>query len=239
MLTGLKKSGVSNTKRHKLVTYPELEFALKEFVLTYQHRTVLSDALLIEKARMIADGLDIPRDALQFSLGWLHKFKNRNGIRQRKLDGEASSADEAAIADALPLLRERCSNYPLEKIYNMDETGLFYRLEPDQTLATKCLSGHKVNKECLSIALYANADGSHKLKSLIIGKFKNPRCFKNIKIESMSMTYRNNSKAWMITSLFQEWIQEFDRQVGLKHHGQRVLLLFDNCSSHKLNGLTL
>jgi hypothetical protein len=76
---------------------------------------------------MIADGLDIPRDALQFSSGWLHKFKNRNGIRQRKLEGEASSADEAAIANALPLLRERCSNYPLERIYNMDETGLFYR----------------------------------------------------------------------------------------------------------------
>ena len=76
---------------------------------------------------MIADGLEIPRDALQFSSGWLHKFKDRNGICQWKLEGEASSADEAAIADALPLLRERCSNYPLERIYNMDETGLFYR----------------------------------------------------------------------------------------------------------------
>jgi hypothetical protein len=76
---------------------------------------------------MIADGLGIPQDALQFSSGWLHKFKDRNGIHRRKLEGEASSADEAAIADALPLLKERCSNYPLERIYNMDETGLFYR----------------------------------------------------------------------------------------------------------------
>ena len=76
---------------------------------------------------MIADGLDIPRDALQFSSGWLHKFKNRNGIRQRKLEGEASSADEAAIANALPLLKKCYSNYPLERIYNMDKTGLFYR----------------------------------------------------------------------------------------------------------------
>lgn len=116
-----------NSKRHKSVTYPELELALKEFVLNYQHRTVLSDAILIEKAKMIAEGLDIPQEGLQFSSGWLHKFKDRNGIRQRKLEGEASSADEAAIANALPSLRERCSNYPLERIYNMDETGLFYR----------------------------------------------------------------------------------------------------------------
>ena len=76
---------------------------------------------------MIADGLNIPQNALQFSPGWLQKFKERNGIRRRKLEGEASSADEVAIADALPLLRERCSNYPPERIYNMDETGLFYR----------------------------------------------------------------------------------------------------------------
>ena len=87
---------------------------------------------------------------------------------------------------------------------------IFFRLEPDRTLATKRLSGRKVNKERLSIALCANADGSHKLKPLIIGKFEKPRCFKNIKIQSIPMTYRNNAKAWMITSLFQEWIREFD-----------------------------
>ncbi|CAB5355892.1 unnamed protein product [Rhizophagus irregularis] len=203
-----------NTKRHKPVTYPEVELALKEFVLNYQHQTVLSDAILIEKAKMIANGLGIPQDALQFSSGWLHKFKDRNGIRRRKLEGEASSADEAAIANALPSLKELCSNYPPERIYNMDETGLFYRLEPDRTLATKRLSGRKVNKERLSIALCANADGSHKLKPLIIGKFEKPRCFKNINIQNMPMTYRNNAKAWMITTLFQEWIKEFDRQIS-------------------------
>jgi hypothetical protein len=55
----------------------------------------------------------------------------------------------------------------------------------------------------------------------------------------MPMTYRNNAKAWMIASLFQEWLQEFDHQVDLKYRGQRVLLLLDNCSSHKLAGITL
>ncbi|CAB5320175.1 unnamed protein product [Rhizophagus irregularis] len=53
------------------------------------------------------------------------------------------------------------------------------------------------------------------------------------------MKYRNNAKAWMITTFFQEWIQDFDHQVAQKHGGQRVLLLLDNCTSHKLEGLTL
>ncbi|CAG8654697.1 3110_t:CDS:1, partial [Paraglomus occultum] len=113
-------------KRHKPVLYPELEFTLKEFVLNYQHRPVLTDAILIEKARKLANELEIPRDALQFSPGWLQKFKDRNSICLRKLEGEAMSADENAISNTLPLLRQRCSNYSVDRIYNMDETGLFY-----------------------------------------------------------------------------------------------------------------
>ncbi|CAG8794989.1 3608_t:CDS:2, partial [Gigaspora rosea] len=44
----------------------------------------------------------------------------------------------------------------------------------------------------------------------------------------------NSSKAWMIISLFHEWVLEFDRQVGLKYRGQHVLLLLDNCPSHDI-----
>ncbi len=81
-------------------------------------------------------------------------------------------------------------------------------------MATKHLSGRKKNKERLSIALCTNADSSHKLPSLIIGKFAKPRCFKNINISNLKMTYRSNLKAWMLTTLFQEWLQEFDYQVA-------------------------
>ena len=63
---------------------------------------------------------------LQFSSGWLQGFKKCNGIRQEKLQGEAS-VNKAGIMEALPLLRNKCANYPLKRIYNMDETGLFYR----------------------------------------------------------------------------------------------------------------
>jgi hypothetical protein len=98
----------------------------------------------------------------------------------------------------------------------------FFRLEPDRTLATKRLSGRKKNKERLSVALCANSDGSHKLPPLVIGKYANPRCFKNINISNLPITYRSNAKAWMLTTLFQEWLQEFNYQVGIKHNKQRV-----------------
>lgn len=226
-------------KRHKSVTVPELDLALKEFVLVYQHRTILSDALLVEKARLLAEELGVSVGTLTFSHGWLQKFKKRNGIRQEKLDGEEASADHNAIAECLPLLQDKCSRYSPDRIYNMDETGLFYRLEPDRTLATRRLAGRKKNKERLSIALCANADGSHKLNPLIIGKSANPRCFKNLRLQNFPMTYRSNAKAWMLTVLFQEWLRDFNHQVVRKHGGQRVLLLLDNCPSHNAQGVTL
>src|SRR6266542_120100 len=54
-----------DTKCHKGIIIPELELALKKFVLTYQHRTILSDALLIEKAKFLADELQVPQGTLQ------------------------------------------------------------------------------------------------------------------------------------------------------------------------------
>lgn len=97
----------------------------------------------------------------------------------------------------------------------------------------------KKDKECISIALCANADGSHKLKPLAIGKYAKPRCFKHINLGNLQVIYRNNTKAWMLATLFQEWLREFNRLIFQKHGGERVLLLLNNCSSHNPDGLDL
>ena len=72
-----------NAKRHKPVTVPELELALKEFILTYQDKAILSEAILIEKAKELAVGLEVPDETLKFSAGWLQKFKEHNKICQQ------------------------------------------------------------------------------------------------------------------------------------------------------------
>jgi hypothetical protein len=85
--------------------------------------------------------------------------------------------------------------YDLSQIYNADETGLFFRCLPAKTLALKgeACSGEKKSKERLSVLLGANADGSDKLPVLVIGKSKNPRCFKNVK--QLPVQYTANAKA--------------------------------------------
>ncbi len=80
----------------------------------------------------------------------------------------------------------------------------------------------------MTLALCCNGDGSDKLPLWAIGKFKNPRCFKNINVMSLGCVYRNNASAWMTHIIFLEWLRAFDLHV----FGRKVLLILDNFSGH-------
>jgi hypothetical protein len=100
--------------------------------------------------------------------------------------------------------------------------------QADNSLATKQLEGRKQNKERLTLAVCCNADGSDKLPLLVIGKYENPRCFKNVNRDSFGCKYRSNPKAWMTQVIFLEWLKGFDARMA----GRNVLLIMDNCSAH-------
>jgi hypothetical protein len=76
----------------------------------------------------------------------------------------------------------------------------------------------------------ANATGSHKIRPLVIGKSLNPRCFKNINKSALPVIYRANSKAWMRSDIFIEWLKHLDYY--FRTMNRKVLLLIDNAGSH-------
>jgi hypothetical protein len=80
------------------------------------------------------------------------------------------------------------------------------------------------------VLLCTNATGTHKLKPLVIGKSLRPRCLKAINLNSLPVTYRANSKAWMTSDLFLEWLYNTDRYFQLQ--GRNIILLVDNAGSH-------
>lgn len=65
-------------------------------------------------------------------------------------------------------------------IYNMDETGLYWRKAPNITLATEAQPGMKQDKSQITACMCSNADGSDKVDIWFIGYYQNPRAFKNI-----------------------------------------------------------
>ncbi|CAG8799050.1 17741_t:CDS:2 [Gigaspora margarita] len=115
-----------STKTQRIVQHPDLDNTLHKWVLQNQDQIILSDAILIEKAKKFTKSLNIPNSNLKFSQGWLYKFKKRHGLGQIKKHGENASVDDNVVADAIPKLREVLKGYDLKDIYNMDETGLFY-----------------------------------------------------------------------------------------------------------------
>ncbi len=98
----------------------------------------------------------------------------------------------------------------------------------DNSLVNKQLEGCKQDKEWITLAICCNGDGSDKLPFWVIGKYKNPRCFKNINKNTLGCQYRNNSNAWMMREFFLEWLRGFDLHVL----GRKVLIIMDNFSGH-------
>ncbi|CAK1597281.1 unnamed protein product [Parnassius mnemosyne] len=117
------------------------------------------------------------------SSSWVQRFRARHNIVAGKVCGEAAGVPEGVTEEWLshkwPTL---CEGYKPEEIFNADETGLFFNLTPDKTLKFKgeqCKGG-KLSKTRITVLVAANMTGSCKKKLLVIGKAKNPRCFKNI-----------------------------------------------------------
>ena len=50
------------------------------------------------------------------------------------------------IDNQLRILRAKIASYDDDDVYNMDETGLFYNLAPDTTIASRQIEGLLVRK---------------------------------------------------------------------------------------------
>jgi hypothetical protein len=141
---------------------------------------------------------------------WLDRFKKRHNIKEYKLHGEGASADidSEDVTKQMDNLRAECSTYALKDIFNMDETGLFWKLQPDRSLATCQTSGGRKSKDCITLALTVNADGSEKLEPWVIGRSKNPRCLKHIKNrQNLRIVYKYNKTKWITGEICKRFLR--------------------------------
>jgi len=222
-------------KRHYKGDYPDLEAALFEWQQRIQKKdAVITQDILKAKAKEIWDRLPQYNEveSPKWSNGWVEGFKKRFKIKEYVLHGEAGSADisNPVAIKQMEELRALCVTYHPRDILNMDETGLFWKLTPDRTLATQAVSGGKRSKDRITVAFTTNADGSEKLEPWVIGKSKNPRCLKHLNRSLLRVKYSHNKSKWMTGTICEEYLQWLDN----KMQGRRVLLLLDNFSGHEL-----
>ena len=106
-----------------------MESAFVEWFLSHQDRVNVSGDLIKEKADLFLDHFYPEHDVFKFSNGWLESFKDRHEIKSIRRFVESGSVDMTLIGKSLPDIRETLDKYEWKDIYNMDETGLFYRLQ--------------------------------------------------------------------------------------------------------------
>ncbi|XP_049302053.1 jerky protein homolog-like [Bactrocera dorsalis] len=198
--------------------YPVLEARLYKWFLSQRQRNcAMSGPILKARAKLEFAKLHTGKQ-FHASDGWLANFKKRFGIRHLKICGEILSSDKSGITPLIHNLRAKMDEMEISdmQLYNTDESGLFYRFLPDKTFVAaneKTAPGRKIAKDRITYMLCANADGSHKLKPLIIGKSANPRCFKGFE---NPLEYDNSQKSWMNSELFFRWFHHsFIKQVNL------------------------
>lgn len=97
-------------------------------------------------------------------------------------------------------------------LYNTDETGLFFRLLPDHTLASKleedAAKGFKASKDRITMLVTCNSTGTDKHQLLFIGNAARPHCFRQFNTSSFPFYWRSNKTAWMNTGIFTWWLSK-------------------------------
>jgi hypothetical protein len=226
-------------KRVSSAHWPDLESALHEFELRIilKGGTVTGDILKEFASRLWRK---MPQYQLQeepkWSEGWLDAFKRRYNVKRRRRHGEKASVNIQEVELELSDLREIIIQYPTKDVFNMDETGLFWKISPEYSLGSIATPGAKLEKARITANFCCNGDGSELLSPWFIGHANNPRCFKNINIDNLDLVWRANKKAWMNGQIFREYLLWFARYIG--NVNRNVLLLIDGFSAH-VAGLAL
>ena len=156
--------------------------------------------------------------------------------------GEAASVDYAAAADYPAKLKALIleGGYMPQQVFNVDETGLFWKRMPNRTFISKAgrqAPGFKAAKDRITLMLCSNAAGDFKLKPLAVYHSRNPRAFKGLSVETLPVHWRSNKKGWVTSSIADNWLiscftNEYERYCRRENISFKALILMDNAPSH-------
>ncbi|XP_039590582.1 jerky protein homolog-like [Polypterus senegalus] len=233
-------------KRARTAKDPELDKAtFNAFCEGRNNGIPISGPVIQVQAEKLYKEIHGPDAESEFTVssGWLKRWKQRHDISQVKINGEIKSADTVAAEEFISKFQQFIEEQQLieEMIYNADETGLYYKILPDRTLAMKkdktSKEGYKQIKDRVTMLFCCNWTGHHKLTSLCIGKFGSPRYFHYINMSSLPLDYDHSKNAWMTAAIFEKWfhqtfIPDVRRHLRSKGTEPRACLLLDNCPAH-------
>ena len=128
LLSHAKSGRLTKTKKELYAKYPEVDAELEAFIAFARSLGLpVTRELMQERALTTAITKGITN--FKASNGYIENFMRRAGIQSSvRLHGRGGSTIPNGHEERMNQIQEICSMYPLQNIYNMDESGLFYRL---------------------------------------------------------------------------------------------------------------
>ncbi|CAG8699369.1 4928_t:CDS:2 [Cetraspora pellucida] len=157
-------------------------------------------SIRIDKTKILVKELGVLPETLQFLYGWLQKFKERNGIHQLKLQGEAALADDNAIINALSLLK---SNWMLQQV-EIEEQAEELKMNVLQVIQFIIQSWKEINSKTIYNSVLANL--SKMLKNIKFSDLMQAEEFLTIIEENITYEVPKNNQA--IEELVEIFINE-------------------------------
>ncbi|XP_039962466.1 tigger transposable element-derived protein 1-like [Bactrocera tryoni] len=180
--------------------------------------------------------------AFSASTGWMTGFLKRHALHNIKIKGETASADELAAKEFPEKLKKIIEDgeYTPDQVWNLDESGLFWKRMPRRTYVAKSqktAGGFKVAKDRITLLFCSNASGERILKPLLVHRALRPRSMKSVDFNKLPVHWMANKKAWVTSAIFTEWFQkhfipEVRRYMKEKCLEFKVLLILDNAPGH-------
>ena len=191
--------------------------------------------MLKEEAMEIKKQLnDSALDGFVASDGWLDKWKASYAVKEKRIVGEGGEVSTETVSSWIERLKEMTEGYSPENIWNMDETGCFFKALPDSGLIQKGTSakGGKKSKQRFTVAFFVNAAGEKEDEPIVIWKSKKPRCFKGLKNPSRpaNVHYFSNKKSWMNSEIFETVLSRLNKR--LLSQKRKIILFLDNATCH-------
>ncbi|XP_036407883.1 tigger transposable element-derived protein 1-like [Megalops cyprinoides] len=185
-------------------------------------------------------------ETFQASKGWFYRFKSRFQLHNIKCEhGEAPSAEEEPVGDfprkLAAMVKE--GGYCARTVFNVDQTGLFWKKMPSRTYISKqenSTPGFKAAMDRLTVLLAANAAGDFRLKPLLVHHAETPRALQGYARSSLPAIWKSNPKALVTSTVFEEWfsvhfvpaVKEYCQANSLAF---KVMLILDNAPSHSVS----
>jgi len=164
----------------------------------------VSGVLFEARARRIAMELGVT--GFKGSPHFIQNWAARHNLHNVALWGQRGSTDVAGAAVRIAEIRSGIEAYSAERIYNMDETGLFFLCISSRAYVKagqrRKARGTKAMKAKDRVTLFfdCNATGTHKIPVAMIGKAKQPMCFKPPRRPCPLPYFSKPARAWMATS---------------------------------------